>query len=81
MFCLKCKIETEDKYCENCGGATVEDQETNLQFNQANNTNSKIKTKVVDSKTNIKKTIKLVIILVVLVGGFTGYKVLQSKYT
>ncbi|HEY8891700.1 MAG TPA: zinc ribbon domain-containing protein [Clostridium sp.] len=116
MFCLKCKIETEDKFCENCGGATVasntycpvcgvegkdqfcgkcgnatvvnneiastvEDQETNLQFSQANNTNRKSKTKVLDSKTNIKKTIKLVIILVVLVGGFTGYKVLQSKYT
>jgi hypothetical protein len=117
MFCLKCKIETEDKYCENCGGATVAsntycpvckcetgkdkfcgkcgnatvvnneiapmvaDQETKLEFNQNDNTNKKSKTKVLDSKTNIKKTIKLVIILVILVGGFTGYKVLQTKYT
>jgi len=115
VFCLKCKIETEDKFCENCGGATVasntycpvcgvetgqykfcgkcgnatvvnneiastvEDQETNLQFGQADNINTK--TKVLHSKPNIKKTIKLVVILVILVGGFTGYKVLQTKYT
>jgi len=117
MFCLKCKIETEDKFCENCGGSTVEsntycpvcknetgkdqfcgkcgnatvvnneiastveDQETSLQFSQANNINKKSKIKVLNSKTNIKKIIELVVIAVILVGGFTEYKVLQSKYT
>lgn len=117
MFCLKCKIETDDKFCENCGGATVAsntycpvcgvetgqdkfcgkcgnatvvnnnkiastvEEETNLQFSQADNTNKKSTTKVLNSKTNIKKMIKFVAILIILVGGFTGYKVLQSKYT
>ena len=27
MYCQRCNINTEDKFCENCGGATVSTKE------------------------------------------------------
>lgn len=89
MFCPKCKIEVgEDQFCGKCGEVTVasdeivsttEDQAPVSKPIQGDNMRKKIKVTV--PKSTSKKIIWLVAFIVILIGGFIGYKVLQSKNT
>jgi len=89
MFCPRCEIDTgEDSFCEKCGGETVASDEivstseVKAKFPhiiKQNNMEKKIKSTT--SKVSIKTTICYIAFAVILIGGFTGYKVLQLKYT
>ncbi|WP_443660941.1 hypothetical protein [Clostridium algidicarnis] len=86
MYCPRCKVETEDTFCEKCGGATVASSEVastivkeKLPFTiQEERKEKKIRDK---TKFSFKKSIKLLIVVVILIGALMGYKTLQTQYT
>jgi len=89
MFSPRCKIDTgEDLFCEKCGDATVASNEIastsevkakSTHIIKQNDMGKKIKS--ITPKVSIKTTICYIAFAVILIGGFTGYKVLQLKYT
>lgn len=90
MYCPRCGIETgDDKFCENCGGATVAGEEvaatsTTEQSNISYKIQKKIKNKEVSEKLpnlSIKKIISSIAIVVIIVGILIGYNIIKEQYT
>ncbi len=88
MYCQRCRIETEDAFCENCGKATVASSEIaataavqgkSPQFIQEDIKREQIKIQA--PKLSLKKIIGLTVAGVIAIGGLAAYKTLQSQYT
>ena len=80
MYCQRCNINTEYKFCENCGGETVSTKEAPKQEEHKEEFNRE------DFKMNLpkfskKKIISLVTGALLLVVGIGGYSSIQSKNT
>lgn len=89
MYCTRCKIKTEDTFCENCGGATVASEEvaatsTTVQADISYPIQEKIKNEVgqpIAKKITVKKILSITIALVLVIGVLTGYNILSKQYT
>lgn len=85
MFCPRCKIETQDTFCEYCGSATVASSEVAATSTEAKTQHFQESIRhdgnTIAAKFSLKKIISFVAVLVLIIGGLTTYKALQAQYT
>lgn len=88
MFCPRCRIEKDDKYCENCGGEMIENKDIDINSQKNNNIPypnykevRKRSIKLNKHNFTLKRIVGLSIIVVLVMGGIAGYTLLSKQST
>jgi len=90
MYCPRCRFETEDNFCEICGGSTVDKKEGAAISTKDEKIPYPIKEEIkkgnekidIESpKVSFKKTISSICLIVFIIAALIGYNVLKSQYT